>query len=519
MKYLINFKLKHLIDILFINIYLWISFRSDSLFIPGSEYHWSYFVGVVQGVQNGGWLLWDTPSQYGFLNVLLASLIPSSSPWQSFYIFQGTLLFLIATSSYFLICRNLSDNLFPRFFIFLVLFMGIFFADPAYIGPYPYPSSSVVRFFFVYILIFTVFIIPKFSLKQAFLLSIITTLGILWSAESFIYSISIYSFVFFALIAQMYKTKIWNNKLIYFYIVIPVTILALVLLAIYSFYLFHISQLPDLKGFFEYAFGYAGGFGYVPFSFTGPGNILFIIFVCLSFFFIASLLNTKTFVSSPFAAMLGGLWAISSYYIGRPVPQNITALLPIILIILLLAYRAITLIKSHHKLNVNDLFFKMIAIPIFFVALLPIFDQKWLDVMLRTKSFSEDIALNLPKADKELLFLMSKIDTGKIDSIIYYGDNGAPPRFEGHLKIFNNKNWLPIPLQLLEAPIEHQRSTEYLRRYIKRNKYNNVVIISPSDPNLQTRLSIFIYDLNKFYNVDNTISNLKYKIFILKRNY
>lgn len=83
-----------------IAVFLWISFRHDSLFIPGSEYHWEYYIGVVQGIRNGGWLLWDTPSQYGFLNILLASLIPSASSWQSFYIFQGILLFLVSTGIY-----------------------------------------------------------------------------------------------------------------------------------------------------------------------------------------------------------------------------------------------------------------------------------------------------------------------------------------------------------------------------------------------------------------------------------
>ena len=41
------------LDVAVIAVFFCISFRQDSLFIPGSEYHWEYYVGVVQGIRNG----------------------------------------------------------------------------------------------------------------------------------------------------------------------------------------------------------------------------------------------------------------------------------------------------------------------------------------------------------------------------------------------------------------------------------------------------------------------------------
>jgi hypothetical protein len=73
-------------------VILMFALRADSLFYKGPDMpdmHWDYFIGPVQTVRSGGWLLWDTPSQYGFLNILLTALIPFRSAWDSFYFFSS----------------------------------------------------------------------------------------------------------------------------------------------------------------------------------------------------------------------------------------------------------------------------------------------------------------------------------------------------------------------------------------------------------------------------------------------
>jgi len=79
--------------IILLIISFFLALRSDSLFLGSSEYHWSFFIGVIQTIRSGGELLWSAPSQYGFLNILLPSFLPWSSR-NSFFIFQAILFFI-----------------------------------------------------------------------------------------------------------------------------------------------------------------------------------------------------------------------------------------------------------------------------------------------------------------------------------------------------------------------------------------------------------------------------------------
>ena len=72
------------------------AFRSDSINqIEGSGFHWGYYTGVINSIKSGGTLLYDTPSQYGFLNLLIPSFLAFESNRQSFYIFQSILFIII----------------------------------------------------------------------------------------------------------------------------------------------------------------------------------------------------------------------------------------------------------------------------------------------------------------------------------------------------------------------------------------------------------------------------------------
>src|SRR5215218_196359 len=52
----------------------------------GSFFHYSWFVGPAEAVRQGGWLLWDVPFHYGFLNTLSLLALPVSNAWQSLYL-------------------------------------------------------------------------------------------------------------------------------------------------------------------------------------------------------------------------------------------------------------------------------------------------------------------------------------------------------------------------------------------------------------------------------------------------
>ena len=62
---------------------------------PGAHsimmHHWKAFVESANMVRAGGWLLWDVPSQYGFLQTWLLAALPGDTVWQNFYVLLGGL--------------------------------------------------------------------------------------------------------------------------------------------------------------------------------------------------------------------------------------------------------------------------------------------------------------------------------------------------------------------------------------------------------------------------------------------
>ena len=82
---------------LLLTVAVLLSLRIDAVeSISGSYFHVSYFSGVVQTIRSGGMLLWDTPSQYGYLNLVLASWIPVADSRTAFLIFQAFLLIVVS---------------------------------------------------------------------------------------------------------------------------------------------------------------------------------------------------------------------------------------------------------------------------------------------------------------------------------------------------------------------------------------------------------------------------------------
>lgn len=500
-----------LVDIISLGLLFVISFRYDSLFVPGSEYHWEYFVGVVQTIRNGGWLLWDTPSQYGFLNIILASIIPTESAWQAFYIFQGILLSIVSMSLYLTVICNTARACCQRLVVFAIIFMSMFFADPDLIGPYPFPSSSVVRFFFVYIFVLSIFVFPKYGSRQALILATIWSFSVIWSAESAVYGTAIYLFVYFGLLFQAIRSKL-DITLIYKYVFLAILSLSIVLSTIYLFYLIRLEYAPDYFAYFEHAVGYAQGFGYVPFPLSGPANILLFVFIGVLILFFNAIKQSaydSDRCIAPLAALAGCIWGVSTYYIGRPVSQNVTAIVPIIMMVTMLAL----ILSNRTGQVIYTLPIRAIALPLIFITIIPVFNPNWIDNLIRIRTFTSSVIEGLPKASVDLQKLISQYSPSPEALMVYYGDDAAPPIFFGKFAQFNEKNWLPIPLQLLEVPVSEVRRTQYLQRYICRKRLDDVLLINKKNELINARLSGFLRELNKYYIIDEVRSDANYALY------
>lgn len=489
--------------------FLYLSFRHDTLFIPGAEYHWSYYTGVLQGINNNGWLLWDTPSQYGFLNIIIASLFKSSSSWQSFYLFQGSLLFLVSTMIFFSLVKIMKLLFIYKILFFLIITLALYFADPAYIGPYPFPSSSVVRFFGIYAFIIVSLYFTVFSVKQAASFSVVWIIAFFWSAESALYASSIYIFILAAYIIR--KNSFSNFSSVYkYYLALPLFFLFIGILFISIYYKLNIGVYPDYLLFIEHAIGYAGGHGYVPFDLYGPGNILLLLYVGIFYIFLQYPLNDKknNEYFSTIIIMLASIWAIGSYYIGRPVPQNITAIIPILLLIILIS----NYIIDFKSFKYNHLS-KIISVCFIFILLTPILNTQFYETLKNIDSSEINIQDNIYKSSKDIENLFLEIDIEEYDKLVFYGDSATQPIFSGDLSKFNHTNWLPIPLQLLENPIAEERKAVLIDRYICHNKASQGLLLTDVSSAILPRLNKFLINFSFYYTIKLVSADNRFRLY------
>ena len=118
------------------------------------HYHWGFFVGPIEQLRQGGTLLWDTPSQYGFLSILLPSLLPGNA-WQSFWFFQSLAYAVVACMMYIAI-RRLSSGWSSAVVAFLFTFTALFFrprSDALMLPAQMTPAAGPFRFIWCFVMI------------------------------------------------------------------------------------------------------------------------------------------------------------------------------------------------------------------------------------------------------------------------------------------------------------------------------------------------------------------------------
>lgn len=120
--------------------------------------------------------------------MLLAHTLPVNSAWQAMYLLQSILLFL--TSCVLIHVAFLNKSTRGFFIASLILLLSLHFADPVLEGPSAFPSSSVFRFFWCYIIMYIFYLDnAKPNIKFiAIIMNACWIFGCFWSAESAIYS-------------------------------------------------------------------------------------------------------------------------------------------------------------------------------------------------------------------------------------------------------------------------------------------------------------------------------------------
>src|SRR5207302_5517408 len=101
------------------------SFATGPLFDIDSFHHWGFYTGTAELIRQGGWLLWDVPSQYGFLDELVIAWLPLSI-WESLYVLNATFNFALACLVFCAFrrrARGLFNMLLPLASVLALLFL------------------------------------------------------------------------------------------------------------------------------------------------------------------------------------------------------------------------------------------------------------------------------------------------------------------------------------------------------------------------------------------------------------
>lgn len=504
-----------LFQILIYALLFLMSFRSDPLFsIHGSEYHWSYYADVIATYQSGGRLLWDTPSQYGFLNIILGSIF-SKDPWQSLYLFQSILLFLVSSTAFFTLHRLYGDRKYGTLFCALTTFV-FFFSDPALIGPQPFPSSSVVRFgpsFLLLIaLIHSLYLKNEYSwLYKNILIPLLFVVGCFWSAESLIYCLVIYLSFSFSHFLLDYRDQgkracvSHARKLL-----LPFVLLLGGYLFIFIFYSLSYQIHPDISMFFMYGKYYSAGFGSLPISINGYIWTLLLPFLLLAAIFISIYKDSNQ--NSQFILVFtisGAIFSWFSYFIGRAVPNNIMVLSPM----LIWCY----LIGSYHlEKKISNLIFRIFKICSYiFIALhigsylvQPQFFS--LFSLQKFRSVTTDISQGRLNIAPSLSGLLNEKHLSN-KSLTYYGYSGTLPYSKEDV-MPNSNLWLPQPFALLDEPIPHRIADRIIGRYVTKHQMNGLIVLDIKNHNQQF-FQDWLNRLSRYYKCRINSENPDYRIY------
>ena len=518
-------KIKNQLLIIFPFFLLFISFRSDQLFqVHGSEYHWSYFVDVIKTLQGGGILLWDTPSQYGFLNILLASFFDNNA-WQALYLFQATLLFLISTTVFGLIYYLHKEKSYGLILAMLGSLL-FHFADPELIGPQPYPSSSVVRFAPSLILLICLTCVQIFSGKaianfySKLLIPFLFVVGSIWSAESFVYCTTIllgYLTSSFICDKNKFSLKIAlrnNLKDLAFYL----TALLISISALFILYRYRYGVDASLKLFFMYGRYYSSGFSSLPLKIHGAlWSILtpIILIIVALYQRLLSQKYDRYFVI--LSTIASALFAWLSYYIGRAVPDNIIAMSPMIVLCLLISYPFISL-ENFLTNEIKVIFQNVIIISLLIFSFSFVTQIRFVTQFASFKSYSSNIYSNKEIANQELVDMIQSEKNYQRFSFLYYGSRSIPNLSaldKENIQQFSQKFWLPQPFALLEEPIPSNIREQVVERYVRHNKLSGYILVDKKY-HFQNRLVDWLNILENYYSCQSVSENNDYNIIFCK---
>jgi|GEM_PF-2498469 len=491
------------------------SVRTNNLWDPTTMYHWEFYVGPAELVRQGGWLLWDVPSQYGFLSELAIAWIPTPSAWESLFILNSVMSFLLA-ATVFMLLRSLGRGILNLVMSFALALVVTFFRPglaPQIIGPDGYPSTGAFRFLWCVALLLVLLSLLRVHSSRAriailMLGNVVWVVGFLWSAESAIYSTFVWLPGYFLMVVAdrwhapsphrgegqqggapgtgsarlgasrgesplRQEGRGLGKRLLRIagWTVVPMLFLAAALAIVFIVYQVGLGHGPDLEAFYDFGRAYQGGFGAYPMDPGGPGWVLFLVYAATLVAIVWSVRKQPGVATAVLVGTAAMIYATGSYFAGRSHPNAVWNLAPLLCIAL-----AVTLSLSGRNVQAGPLpvLLRLVATPLLIIFLFGALSDRAaaVDWVTRPQHDIVHIDTAIPPTDPGLQALIAQhVRPG--ERIVYLSDD-ADPVLTPHLFADTEQPdgaplWLPlVPFRAVNI-LPQARRALYLERYIERH--------------------------------------------------
>jgi hypothetical protein len=391
----------------------------------------------------------------------------------------NSLMNFLLAATVFVLLRSLGRGILNLFMSFTVALVACFFRPglfPQIVGPGGYPSIGAYRFLWCVglLLIFLVLLRVRSSrARLAILLSgnLVWIVGVLWSAESAIYSTFVWVPGYFLMVvAEHWSQPDIRRRILRIGALsaVPALFLAAALAIVFVVYQVGLGHGPDLQAFYEFGLTYQGGFGGYPIDPGGPGWVLFLAFVATLVTLVWNVRKQPAVASVVLVATAALIYSTSSYFVGRSYPSNVWNLAPQVCIALAVT---LALAGRHPRGDPMPALLRLAAAPVLIIFLLGALGNRaaLVDWVARPQRDITHIDTALPATDPSLQALLDAhvhpgdriaylaADTDPVLSTHLYTDteqpNGAPL-------------WLPlVPFSMVNV-LPPLRRVTYLERFI-----------------------------------------------------
>jgi hypothetical protein len=485
-------------------------------------HHWGAFIGPATLLQQGGWLLWDVPSQYGFLSALAIAFSPiSNNPWVALYWTQASALFVTSAWIFFLL-RDFSRGWLQWMLATLTTVALVFMLPgwpPFLEGPSVYPSVGAFRFLWIYGILAVLSLILKRGAKSPLLalLNLCWVLGFFWSSESAACCTVIALPAYLALVAgrcREIENRSTKRLFAIRWLSLPVLLLGGCFLLIDIYYRAYLGYRPDWVAFYDYAVGFRQYLQTEALNRNGATWQWLLIYCGVSGM-VATRLHRGSLKNYRESALLlaswAATWSTASYIVGRGHDNVVITSMPIFVLCVLIVLKAIETeqcsrgrrLRAQTALAlVTLLAFLSVELWVGFGngAYAPSFFKSHLSPPGKVERIIESSNESV-WSDHDLGELLEQAGVKRSDPIafidanptvcnllppFFVGPDGMAARFpssDGQLMI-SHRSWLPIEPCALNMPLSAERNDVYISRFTERNKSGGWLIrpTEVSDP-------------------------------------